>query len=304
MISDILSDDGARSAAFGLGSLLNIPGHEVAVKTGTTNDLRDNYAMGYTKDISIGVWVGNSNNARMTNVASGITGASPIWNRMMTHFLNGREEHKFEAPESVKKMNVDTLTGELPYEDFPTRSEWFIKGTEPTAQSKWYQKLEVCTIDGKLTSDSCRDADESKVKSYIDIQAELLEWQPYVDAWIGENYSGKSEYFPPRMKSALEFDDGDVEENSDPVVRIVNFEDGSKAPLEFRLEIEVSSPVDVDQVEIYKDGERVTTDESEPYGYNFDFKSSEAGYHTFRAKVKNEKDKTGDHEIKLEIVAY
>ncbi|KKS28216.1 MAG: Penicillin-binding protein, 1A family, partial [candidate division WWE3 bacterium GW2011_GWD2_42_11] len=88
LISDILSDNGARSDVFGTASLLNIPGHTVAVKTGTTDDKRDNYAIGYTPFVVVGVWVGNSNNEKMNPyIASGISGASPIWNTFIKEYL-------------------------------------------------------------------------------------------------------------------------------------------------------------------------------------------------------------------------
>ncbi|MCA9302453.1 transglycosylase domain-containing protein [Candidatus Nomurabacteria bacterium] len=304
IISDILSDDGARSDVFGTGSLLNIPGHKVAVKTGTTNDLRDNYAVGYTPIVAVGVWVGNNNNEAMSNVASGITGATPIYHRFMAAFLEGKEEQKFEAPSNVEKVTVDSLTGMLPYADFSQRPEWFIKGTEPTSPSEWYQRIEICKPDGLLASQSCREADKTSVETFIDIQAELEKWQVYVDKWIGENFSGDSKYFPPRTVSSLKFDGGDVQKDTNPVVSIANFKNGSDAPLEFRLKVEVSSPNDIDYVKIYLDGNEVTKDKSEPFGYNFTFTSADVGKHEFKASAVDEDGREGDVKISLEIVPY
>lgn len=303
LISDILSDDGARSDAFGPNSLLNIPGHQVAVKTGTTNDIRDNYAMGYTPSIAVGVWVGNNNNEAMSNVASGITGATPIWHNFMAYYLNGKEAEKFEPTKNVEKVRVDSLTGMLPFEDFSTREEWFIKDNEPTSISSWYQKLEICKEDNKLASDECRAADKTKVKTFIDIQAEIPEWQNDVDAWIGENYIGDSTYFPPRIKSALKFDgSGDVKKDTDPYIKIVNFSSGDVAPLSFRLKAEVSSPNDISEVRIYMDGNKITTDKSEPYGYNFNLTSNDVGKHEFEVVVEDEKGRKGDDKITLTIL--
>jgi membrane carboxypeptidase/penicillin-binding protein PbpC len=299
LISDILSDDGARAEVFGTGSLLAIP--NVAVKTGTTDDKRDNYAIGFTKDIVIGTWVGNNNNDPMTAVASGVSGASPIWRRAMLEFIKTTPAVHFDAPSNVKKMEVDKLTGMKPYEDFEKKSEWFIDGTEPTSVSDWYKRLEICKIDGRIANDSCKDADETETETYIDIQDIKPEWQMYADAWIGEEYSGKSEYFPPHMTSALEFDGDDVDEDADPKIEIINFEDGDSAPLTFRLKVEVSSPADVEKIEFFMDGEKVSEDESEPYGRNFTLTSGQAGEHKFRAKVTNDKGNTDDTEITLRI---
>jgi len=88
IISDILSDNFARQFAFGPNSTLVIPGYKIAVKTGTTNDKRDNWTLGYNRKFLTAVWVGNNNNAPMNQtLTSGITGASPIWNRIMTSVL-------------------------------------------------------------------------------------------------------------------------------------------------------------------------------------------------------------------------
>lgn len=309
LISDILSDDGARSEVFGFGSLLNIQGYQVAVKTGTTDDKRDNYAFGYTPSVVIGVWVGNNNNEAMNQyIASGITGATPIWNKSMKYYLNeyfSENPEKFEPPANVEKISVDELTGQLPYQDRPTRQEWFIKGTEPSAVSDWYQRIEVCEEDGKIANESCREDGDTDEETFIDIKAELPEWQSYVDKWISENYSGQDEFFPPKVRTCLEFDDdGDVEDSDQICVYILNYEDGDKVPLDFRLSVEVSSGKDVEEVKIYKDGERVTTDKSEPYGYNFELSPAEIGTHKFRAVAVDEDGNEDEEEIELEIIGY
>ncbi len=301
LISDILSDDGARSEAFGFGSLLHISGYQVAVKTGTTDDKRDNYAIGFTPSISVGVWVGNNNNDQMNpSVASGITGATPIWNKFMKEFLKEKESEKFEPPKNVKKVEVDQLTGMLPFEDFPTRTEWFIERTEPTARSAWYSKLEVCEDDGKLANDSCKDADKSDVKTYVKITAELPEWQDDVDKWVYEHYKDDNKYFPPSSVSHLKYDDdGDVENDDEIYVDIVGLEDGDKVSKSFRLQAEVSAASDIREVRIYDNDELVTRDSSEPYGYNFSFDKS--GDHSFKIVAEDKNGNKGDKTIKLRV---
>jgi membrane peptidoglycan carboxypeptidase len=305
LISDILSDDGARSAVFGANSLLNIPGHQVAVKTGTTDDLRDNYAMGYTNEVAIGVWVGNNDNTPMSRVASGITGATPVWNRAMVSFLSGKSASKFEAPSGVKKVDVDSLTGMLPVSDFASRSEWFVNGTAPTAQSEWYVRLEICRPDGLLANDACKEADETRIRTFVNVRAEFPEWQVYVDKWIAENYNDKPEFFPPTTYSALKLGkNGKLEQDGDPVVQFAKLKNGDTVPLEFRLEVEVSSPNSIDRVSIYQDGKTITHDGSFPYGYNFTFKAEEAGEYLFTAIAEDKKGNKGESEIRLRVVGY
>lgn len=122
IISDILSDNFARQFAFGPGSTLEIPGYKVAVKTGTTNDKKDNWTIGYTPDFLVAVWVGNNNNSPMNPyLTSGITGASPIWNRVMSYLLKNYSKGStwYQKPEDIVEKKC-----------FFGRTEYFIKGTE------------------------------------------------------------------------------------------------------------------------------------------------------------------------------
>jgi 1A family penicillin-binding protein len=99
MLTDILKDNTARTPAFGSQSALVIANHpEVAVKTGTSNNLRDNLTFGYNQDYLVAVWVGNNDNSPMARVASGVTGASPIFNKIMTALLANRQNHDWEVP--------------------------------------------------------------------------------------------------------------------------------------------------------------------------------------------------------------
>jgi len=119
IISDILADTQTRSAAFGSNSVLDIPGHTVSVKTGTSDNKRDNWTIGYTNNYVVTVWVGNNDNSPMSQtLASGITGAAPIWNRIMTELLNKNPEIKPTMPPDVIQRPCFG------------RMEYFIKGTE------------------------------------------------------------------------------------------------------------------------------------------------------------------------------
>ncbi len=122
-INMILSDPSARAPAFGINSVLNLPGSKVAVKTGTTNSLRDNWTFGYTPDLLVATWVGNNDNTSMSSVASGITGASPIWARTMKKLLENKLVSPFNPPENIVRSNISCTT--------TPRYEYFIKGTEP-----------------------------------------------------------------------------------------------------------------------------------------------------------------------------
>ncbi|NMB84474.1 penicillin-binding protein [Candidatus Roizmanbacteria bacterium] len=123
IMSDILSDNFARQWAFGTRSSLEISGYKVAVKTGTTDEKKDNWTIGYTPDFLVATWVGNNDNQPMNPyLSSGITGAAPIWNRVMTYVLkkyNISGNSWYSQPDNVIEKNC-----------YFGRKEYFIKGTE------------------------------------------------------------------------------------------------------------------------------------------------------------------------------
>lgn len=119
IISDILADNRARSIAFGPNTPLVIPNHKVSVKTGTTDNKRDNWTVGFTSDLIVGTWVGNNDNTPLSPfLASGITGAAPMWNRIMIKMLEGKTSQSVSIPDDVIGVRC------YGYEAY------FIKGTE------------------------------------------------------------------------------------------------------------------------------------------------------------------------------
>ena len=137
-ITDILSDNIARTPTFGSFSLLYIPQQEVAVKTGTTNSMRDNWTIGYTSNRLVATWVGNNDNTPMSYVASGMTGASPIWNQIMRQLLDENNSHQFELPEGLIRVSICASTRTLPCRECPLIvEEVFVEGSQPTTACSW-----------------------------------------------------------------------------------------------------------------------------------------------------------------------
>lgn len=134
IISDILADNNARLMEFGDNSQLKIKGQNVSVKTGTTNDYRDNWTIGYTPSFLVAAWVGNDDNTPMSGLVSGITGAAPIWNDIMSDLLKDKAPEPISRPPTVIQKQVCSDTGLFPSAQTsgacPTRFEYFIKGTE------------------------------------------------------------------------------------------------------------------------------------------------------------------------------
>jgi membrane peptidoglycan carboxypeptidase len=167
LISHILLDNNARSAAFGSSSYLNVSGHsEVSVKTGTTNDRRDNWTIGYTADAVVVTWVGNNDNTPMSGAVSGISGASPIWNKIMKAVLDKAEKGAYDPnekghawpkqPDGVVGATICSDTGGAPPSQdpgnpgCPTRFEYFLGGTVPTTANIVNQDIQINNATGQL----------------------------------------------------------------------------------------------------------------------------------------------------------
>lgn len=136
MITDIMSDNKARIPVFGGNSLLVIPNHpEVAVKTGTSQALRDNWAIGYTKEYLVAAWVGNNNNTPMSKIASGITGATPIWANIMKLLLADAptpDKQYWQPPAGVVKLSICPATNTLTCGGCGGYEDWFLEENQPT----------------------------------------------------------------------------------------------------------------------------------------------------------------------------
>lgn len=141
LISSILADDGARAPTFGAGSVLNIFGRTVAVKTGTTETKRDNWTIGYSfgqEPRVVAVWVGNNDNSPMSPfLESGNTGAAAIWNAIMASLLQNQPNSPIPQPENIIAVSVCALTGTLPCENCPkVVTEYYVRGMEPKQACK------------------------------------------------------------------------------------------------------------------------------------------------------------------------
>ncbi|MBE9257569.1 penicillin-binding protein 1C [Dolichospermum sp. LEGE 00246] len=112
LIIDMLSDRYARSTAFGVDSVLNLP-FPVAVKTGTSSNYRDTWTVGFSSDYTVATWVGNFNGEPMRQV-SGVTGAAPLWNRIMLHLHEHQTPANFPSPEGMVKLPICAITGLKP----------------------------------------------------------------------------------------------------------------------------------------------------------------------------------------------
>ncbi len=175
LISHILSDNQARWFMFGRNNVLELPDMIAAAKTGTSNDWRDSWALGYTSDVTIGVWVGNNDSSPMAEVA-GSNGAGLIWRDLMLAYHQDRPTQPFNRPPTVEEALVCADTGGRAGEACPHPiSELFVAGTAPTNEDVVYQMVRVGG-DGTCLAQPYTPADQVREVQYAIYPPEFREW--------------------------------------------------------------------------------------------------------------------------------
>lgn len=295
LIADILSDNEARKEVFGPNSLLNFPDKKIAVKTGTTNDKRDNWTIGGNPQVVVGVWVGNNDNSPMLNVASGVSGASPIWRRVLQEALKGKDPVSFDLPGGITTAPVDAVSGYAAHDGFPSRTEYFIRGTEP-GNDPVHVKLKVCKTDGKLATPSDIAAGNYDEKEFLifkendptAVSGQPNRWQEGIDAWVSSQ--GDSIYHPPT----------DYCGTQNPVnVEFINPTDrSSNLPNNFTIKVKADSTSDIVQIELEIDGVKVRTFTGLPYEHAVSLSN---GVHILRAKAKDSNNNESDRVITIGV---
>jgi len=294
LIASILSDNEARKEVFGTNSLLNISGKTVAVKTGTTNDKRDNWTLGGNTQALVGVWVGNNDNSEMKQVASGVSGASPIWRKIILEALIGKSNDGFEAPKGIVTASVDSVSGYRAHDDYPSRMESFVKGTEPD-EDPIHVKMKVCKNDGKIANPSDISSGNYDEKEFFLFKEEdptapngPNKWQEAILSWL--NGQTDPRYHPPT----------DYCGSTNPVnVDFIEPSDhSSDLGNDFTIKIKAESVTQIDQVELFVNGERVRGFTSTPYEYNISLPN---GVHELKAKAKDKNGKESERTIKIGV---
>ena len=187
LISSILSDNPARSASFGPNSVLNLP-FPAAVKTGTTNDFKDNWTIGYTPDLTVGVWVGNADDSAMIGT-TGVTGAAPIWADFMkaaVPVLSNNKTKSFPRPDGIVEKAVCAISGTEPSQWCPNqRGEFFVSDQPPLPKEQdFWQNVSIDTWTGLRASLACSEFTQDKLAMNVT--------DPWAINWLQSNNDGKA----------------------------------------------------------------------------------------------------------------
>jgi len=165
ILIDILADDLARAPEFGQGGPLAFP-FQVAAKTGTSKGFRDNWTVGFTREVTVAVWAGNFDGTPMTG-STGITGAGPLFHEVMLAAMRGRTPGPLLAHTGLNNVEVCELSGERAGSSCPhRRSEWFSPGTEPSASCSMHEVVAIDPQTSLRAGPACRDRVERVFERY------------------------------------------------------------------------------------------------------------------------------------------
>ncbi len=295
IISEILMDNSARQLTFGAVNGLIIPNYQVAVKTGTTNDKRDNWAIGWTPNLLTLSWVGNNDNSEMGRVASGVSGATPIWRRIMVEGIKGRPKQDFPIPDKIVNIEVDAVSGYPAHDGFPAKKAYFIDGTQPKTADPIHLKLKVCRDKDGLAPPADVSSGNYDEKEYFRFREEdpvssdgKNRWQEGIDSWIA-GLENKDKYYPP---SEYCRSDGLV------TVDFENPSNESKQNNEFTVKLRTSSVNKIEEAKLWVNGEERKTWKDRPFETELNLNN---GKYTLRAWVKDKEGNEASREIKIGV---
>lgn len=299
LITSILSDTTARVPMFGTNPVINLP-FPAAVKTGTTNDFHDNWTMGYTPDVAVGVWVGNADYTPMVNT-TGLTGAAPIWADFMKfaiQSLTGGKPSPFVRPAGIVEKAVCEISGTEPSEWCPKqRGEFFaFDQLPPTKDKDLWQKIKIDTWTGLKASAACGDfTDEKLALNLTDPWA--IKWVRETDPgkqWANSMGFGTNTYIAPDRECR----------SDDPRPKIVfsNLSEGqviTSLPLDIYMvvdapdfkEFQLSGGIGDGPVETKKLGDLITKPAKDPTRiYTWDLKDIPPGKFTLMIRLNSTRD--------------
>lgn len=272
-VTSIMSDNTARSYVFGSNSPLQLGNRPVAAKTGTTQDFRDGWTMGFTPSLAAGVWTGNNNNVSMKKDA--VLMAGPIWNQFMKEALKDTPIEQFERPTGIKEVTVDAISGKLPTQyTETTRTDIFADYAVPTD----YDDVHILAPDGWQSISDIENPDDPNAASSTSkpgVCKTLHSEKPNNPSW--ENpvvaYGLANGYCYPG-----------VEQPSDNKIQITSPSDDStitKVPVTVSMSAQGDN---ISRIDVSVDGEFVESIENAPYRVKLTDKYSD-GTHTITAKV-------------------
>lgn len=278
LMSNVMSDNSARSYIFGANNPLVVPGRTVAAKTGTTTDYRDAWTMGYSTNLVAGVWAGNNDNSAMTQSASSVS--APVWNSFMKKALTGPDE-KFARPSGIKEVTLDATTGRLASDK--------TKNKRTDIFPSWYKPAAAGAGDVRIDKVSGKEATECTPELAIEtngggsVLPEIPLGDPSYGRWDAGVAAGLGFHYGSTTGGTGGRDDKHSCSDVKPTVDLkVNGTGGSYT----FTAIATSGTFAVTRIEIKLDGQIIGTKEvNGDSSYNLAYNVTDPGSHTVQATV-------------------
>ncbi len=267
-VSDILTDNVARTPTFGPNSPLNFPGKTVAVKTGTTNNYRDTWCIGYSPNIVVGAWAGNNDNTPMEHKSSGLI-IAPLWSEVMKEALKTVPEASFPDPDEKPNYNelkpvlrghwegnesvwIDTISGRLATEDTPEETKKEIVLPNIHSILYWVDKNDPL---GEPPSNPNNDP-------------QFSHWESGIQNWWSLH---RGEYnFPGAESIPSEYDNVHIPKNK-PNISIKNPSNSASFSKDdvIRVDVEINGPQPIKKVDYFVNGSLLGTSKAYPFSLEF-----------------------------------
>ncbi len=295
LTTNILADDNARAYIFGAGSKLTLSGRPVAAKTGTTNNYRDAWTIGYTPSLVAGVWVGNNNNTEMKRGADGSVIAAPIWNEFMREALKDTTPESFPTPEIIKtgkpvldgqesaeiKIKIDTISGKLATEFTPlsTIKELTIK--------------EVHNILHYVNKDDPRGDNPNNPQT----DPQYTAWEESVIRWAQE------QGFDPNQGQDIptNYDDIHLSQDQPNLIIITPLPNQTITDENLSVDVTASAKWGIHQIEYYINDQLITS-RSDDNNTTINISKFSNGYHTLKVVAKDDLENTKIRTVELNFL--
>lgn len=293
-ITHILSDNDARQMVFGFTGAFNVPGQKTFVKTGTTQEFRDGWAIGGSRYITAAVWAGNTNNKPMKKGADGSVVALPIWNKFMTVYHKTKQAEDFPIPTGIQTVTVDKLSNKLPTEVSPELvSDIFASWQVPADKDDVHVKVKVNKLTGKLATEFT-PADLVEERLFTAIRSEMPgnpNWEGPVQAWAAENGLTNA---PPKDK-----DDQYDNANKKPVIVITKPSADEKINGDLVIETSASAFYGIKEVQFYFNKVQIGSVAAAPYSYRYAAANLASGIHLAKTVVVDTNGGTASTEVQF-----
>lgn len=294
-ISSILSDNNARSLVFGTHTQLYFPDRTVAVKTGTTNDFKDAWTMGYTPSLAVAVWTGNNNATKMSSGADGSIVAAPIFHQFVVKALSNTPNEEFARPPQIKDVTVEKYSNKLPSQySQETVTDIFADWQIPKDQDDVHKIYKVCKGTNLIAPEGT-DAGFTEDKVVTNLHSEKPDnsnWENPVIAWAQAN--GMAMTAPSGSCNVQTFA---------PIIHITSPSNSQNVAGNTIIAASVESTYAVSKVEFFIDSASIGTAPVSPYSISYNFSSLSPGSHRLEAVVTDEHGVTGNEDIPVVVGA-